>query len=78
MVIAPARRAGDPVSNAGPGENFSLKLFIYIYLFICKIQLIPHEYKRLIEKFNSKNEERDVPETVFAQLYLWTAVLRYE
>ena len=22
MVIAPARRAGDPGSNLGPGENF--------------------------------------------------------
>ena len=31
MVIAPARRAGDPGSNPGPGENFSLKLLIYIY-----------------------------------------------
>ena len=28
MVIAPARRAGDPGSNPGPGENFSLKLLI--------------------------------------------------
>ena len=26
MVIAPARRAGDPGSIPGPGENFSLKL----------------------------------------------------
>ena len=25
MVIAPARRAGDPGSNPGPGENFFLK-----------------------------------------------------
>ena len=30
MVIAPARRAGVPGSNPGPGENFSLKLLIYI------------------------------------------------
>ena len=30
MVIAPARRAGDPGLNPGPGENFSLKLLIYI------------------------------------------------
>ena len=29
MVIAPARRAGDPGSNPGPGKNFSLKLVIY-------------------------------------------------
>ena len=29
MVIAPARRAGDPGSIPGPGENFSLKLLIY-------------------------------------------------
>ena len=26
VVIAPAHRAGDPGSNPGPGENFSLKL----------------------------------------------------
>ena len=26
VVIAPARRAGDPGSNPGRGENFSLKL----------------------------------------------------
>ena len=26
---APARRAGDPGSNPGPGDNFSLKLLIY-------------------------------------------------
>ena len=30
MVIAPARRAGDPGSIPGPGENFSLKLLICI------------------------------------------------
>ena len=29
VVIVPARRAGDPGSNPGPGENFSLKLLIY-------------------------------------------------
>ena len=29
MVIAPARRAGDPGSNPGSEENFSLKLLIY-------------------------------------------------
>ena len=29
VVIAPARRAGDPASNPGPGEDFSLKLLIY-------------------------------------------------
>ena len=29
VVIAPARRAGDPGSNPGPGENSSLKLLIY-------------------------------------------------
>ena len=26
LVRAPARRAGDPGSNPGPGENFSPKL----------------------------------------------------
>ena len=47
VVIAPARRAGDPGSNPGSGENFSLKLlistcqmvilkvkFTYIYIYI--------------------------------------------
>ena len=28
VVIAPARRAGDPGSNPSPGKNFSLKLLI--------------------------------------------------
>ena len=28
VVIAPARRAGDPGSNPGPDENFSHKLFV--------------------------------------------------
>ena len=28
VVIAPARRAGDPGSIPGPGENFSLKLLL--------------------------------------------------
>ena len=30
MVIAPARRAGDPGSIPSPGENFSLKLCNYV------------------------------------------------
>ena len=30
VVIAPARRAGDPGSNPGPGENFFLKLLILV------------------------------------------------
>ena len=30
LVRAPARRAGDPVSNPGPGENFALKVLIII------------------------------------------------
>ena len=29
VVIAPARRAGDPGSIPGPGENCFLKLLIY-------------------------------------------------
>ena len=29
VIIAPARRAGDPGSNPGPVENVSLKLLIY-------------------------------------------------
>ena len=31
VVKAPARRAGDPGSNPGPGENFSLKLLKFTY-----------------------------------------------
>ena len=31
VVIAPARRAGDPGSNTGPGENVSLKLLLFCY-----------------------------------------------
>ena len=34
VVIAPARRAGEPGSNRGPGENFSFKLFKYVYIYI--------------------------------------------
>ena len=34
MVIAPARKVGDPGSIPGPGENFSLKLLIYCFTFI--------------------------------------------
>ena len=29
LVIAPARRTGDPDWNPGPGKNFSLNLLIY-------------------------------------------------
>ena len=35
MVIAPARRAGDPGSNPGPGENFFI-LFIILRMEVCK------------------------------------------
>ena len=34
MVIAPVRRAGDPGSNPGPGENFSLKALIGNFILI--------------------------------------------
>ena len=39
VVIAPARRAGDPGSIPGPGEHFSLKLLIYVYIFIALWEL---------------------------------------
>ena len=32
LVRAPARRAGDPGSNPGPGKNVSLKLLINLLL----------------------------------------------
>ena len=28
---APSRRTGDPGSNPGPGENFSLELLTFVY-----------------------------------------------
>ena len=31
LVSAPERRSGDPGSNPGPGENFSLKLLTIIF-----------------------------------------------
>ena len=34
LVRAPARKAGDPGSNPGPGENFSLKLTKITCLFL--------------------------------------------
>ena len=37
VVIAPACRAGDLVSNPGPGENFSLKLLVCILFVDMKI-----------------------------------------
>ena len=37
MVIALARRAGDPGSNSGLGENFSLKLLIMELVSLPKI-----------------------------------------
>ena len=32
LVRALAHRAGDPGSNPGPGENFFLKLLIFIFM----------------------------------------------
>ena len=40
MVIAPARRAGDPGSNPGPDENFSLKLLKLLYMYIMVVYFI--------------------------------------
>ena len=34
VVIAPARKAGDPGSISGPGENLSLKLLIIVSSFV--------------------------------------------
>ena len=34
VVIAPARRAGDPGSNPGPGENFFSKIINLKFFFI--------------------------------------------
>jgi len=38
VVIAPVRRAGDPGSIPGPGENFSLKLLIRIFLLTMELE----------------------------------------
>ena len=45
MVIAPARRAGDPGSIPGPGENFSLKLLIRLFALCSSILLTEAQYK---------------------------------
>ena len=42
VVIAPARRGGDPDSNPGPGESFSLKLLIICLLFVCLNAFFSH------------------------------------
>ena len=34
VVIAPARRAGDPGSIPGPGENF---IYVWMHLYIFKV-----------------------------------------
>ena len=57
MVIAPVRGAGDPGSNPGPGENFSLKLdcysenqnciYIYIYIYIYIFPSLPSDFSRV-------------------------------
>ena len=44
VVIAPARRAGDPGSNPGPGENFSLKLLISTYHIVIQKTKIAYIY----------------------------------
>ena len=52
VVIAPARIAGDPGSNPGPGENLSLKFLISTcQMVILKAKIThthTHIYKRLI------------------------------
>ena len=58
VVIAPARRAGDPGSNPGPGEFFSLKLLIkMVSLFNKNNQSELHEIK-----FLNLLRSLDVPE----------------
>ena len=50
MVIAPARRAGDPRSNPGPGENF-LSYIIELndwFVFCCFASC-----GRLVDPFNT-------------------------
>ena len=48
MVIAPARRAGDPDSIPGPGENFSLKLLI-----IKVFDNVYYEFKSVLLSYTS-------------------------
>ena len=42
LVRALARIAGDPDSNPGPGESFSLKLLIICLLFVCLNAFFSH------------------------------------
>ena len=54
MVIAPARRAGDPGSNPGPAENIDLSdgysesqnyIYIYIYIIFCPLAFPAKEFE---------------------------------
>ena len=52
MVIAPARRAGDPGSIPGPGENFSLKLLIEKIIFKYKVSRFVHISNQILQYSN--------------------------
>ena len=51
MVIAPVRRGGDPGSNPGQGEDFSLKLLINNNNKLYKYFNIDNKYS--LEQFNA-------------------------
>ena len=44
VVIDPARRAGDPGSNPGPGENFFSSIINFLIYSICNYSLFLMEW----------------------------------
>ena len=60
VVIAPARRAGDPGLNPGPDENFPLKLLMYIH-----IKILENKSKILIWISNVKFKSKGQPRKLF-------------
>ena len=55
VAIAPAHRAGDLGSNPGPGENFSLKILITIYVDIVNHFAFLHKIRERKVRMVTKN-----------------------
>ena len=59
VVIAPARRAGDPGSDPGPGENVSLKLLIYIELINYRPSKASYTVRNFVFNFLRNSADHD-------------------
>ena len=64
VVIAPARRAGDPGSIPGPGENFSLKLLINTQV-LNELKITSSIQKIKVHKSNRTNRVNRMRRTDF-------------